>query len=217
MPVRGPGAGFWDPRGGSELGIHHRGWGFGGGSGRLGMPVRGRGAWFWDSRGGSELGIDHRGWGFGGGSGGLGMRLRGQGAWFRIQEGGQSWEFIREGRGLEVRVGARHACERARSWVLDPRRGVRVGNSPQRVGVRRWEWRAGHACERARSLVSDPRGGSELGIHHRGWAFGGGSRGLGMRLRGQGAWFWIQEEGQSWEFITEGRGLEVGVGGWACV
>ena len=48
------------------------------------------------------------------------------------------------------------------------RGGVRVGNSPQRVGVWRWEWGAGHACERARSLVSDQRGRLELGIHHRG-------------------------------------------------
>ena len=38
-----------------------------------------------------------------------------------------------------------------------------------------------------------------------------------MRLRWQGAWFRIREGGQSWEFTTKGRGLEVGGGGWACV
>ena len=38
-----------------------------------------------------------------------------------------------------------------------------------------------------------------------------------MRLRRQGAWFRIREGGQSWEFITKGRGSEVGVGGWACI
>ena len=35
-----------------------------------------------------------------------------------------------------------------------------------------------------------------------------------MRLRGQGAWFRIREGSWSWEFITEDRGSEVGVGGW---
>ena len=33
-----------------------------------------------------------------------------------------------------------------------------------------------------------------------------------MRLRGQGAWFQIREGDHSWEFTTEGRGLEVGGG-----
>ena len=74
-----------------------------------------------------------------------------------------------------------------------------------------------HACERAKSLVSDPRGGSELGIVHRGYRFRGERGGLGMRARGQGAWFRIREGGQSWELFTEGIGLEVSVGGWACV
>ena len=63
----------------------------------------------------------------------------------------------------------------------------------------------------------DPRGGSELGFVHRGKGFGDGSGGLGMPVRGRGAWFWIREGGQSWEFTIEGRGSEVGVGGWACV
>ena len=38
-----------------------------------------------------------------------------------------------------------------------------------------------------------------------------------MPVRGRGARFRIREEGQSWEFTTEGRGSEVGVGGWACL
>ena len=33
-----------------------------------------------------------------------------------------------------------------------------------------------------------------------------------MPVRGRGAWFWIRKGGQSWEFTTEGRGLEVGGG-----
>ena len=61
-------------------------------------------------------------------------------------------------------------------------------------------------------MVSDPRRGSELGIVHRGYRFGGESGGLGMRVRGQGAWFRIREGVQSWELITEGRDSKVRVG-----
>ena len=50
-------------------------------------------------------------------------------------------------------------------WI---REGARVGNSPQRVGVWRWEWGFGLAFEGAGSLVSYSRGRSELGIHLRG-------------------------------------------------
>ena len=36
---------------------------------------------------------------------------------------------------------------------------------------------------------------------------------LGMPVRGPGAWFWIREGDQSWEFTIEGRGSKVGLGG----
>ena len=80
-----------------------------------------------DPRGGSEVGIVHRGKGFGGESGGLGMRVRGQRAWFRIREEGQSWGLFTKGTGSKVRVGAGHACERARSSVSDLRGGSELG------------------------------------------------------------------------------------------
>ena len=43
-----------DPRGGSELGIDHRGYRFGGESGALGMRVRGQGAWIRIREGGQS-------------------------------------------------------------------------------------------------------------------------------------------------------------------
>ena len=107
------------------------------------------------------------------------MSVRGQGAWFWIREGGQGWQLFTEGRGSEVRVGA------------------------------------GHECERAKSLVSDPRGGLGLAIVHRGKGLGGESGGLGISVRGQGAWFRIREGGQGWELFIEERGSEVGVEGWS--
>ena len=74
-----------EPRGGSGLGVVHKGKGFRGESGGLGMSERAR-SLVSDPRGASGLGVDLRGKGLGGESGGLGMSVRGQGAWFRIQE-----------------------------------------------------------------------------------------------------------------------------------
>ena len=54
-------------------------------------------------------------------------------------------------------------------------------------------------------MVLDPRGGSRLGIVLRGQGLGGESGGLGMSVRGQGAWFHIGEEDQGWQLFTEGR------------
>ena len=56
-----------------------------------------------------------------------------------------------------------------------------------------------------------------MGINHRRYRFGGESGGLGMHVKGQGAWIWIREGGQRWELFTKGTGSEVRVEGWACV
>ena len=64
-------------------------------------------------------------------------------------------------------------------------------------------------------MVFYPRWGSGLGVVHRGKGFGSESGGLGMSVRGQGAWFRIREGDQDWQLFTEGRDLEVRVGGWA--
>ena len=64
-------------------------------------------------------------------------------------------------------------------------------------------------------MVSDPKGGSGLRVVHRGKRLGGESGGLGMSVRGQGAWLFIRDGGLDWELIRVGRGSEVRVEGWA--
>ena len=136
--------------------------------GGAGHAFEGQGAWFRSERGvkvgNSPQRVGVQRWE----GGGAGHAFEAAESLVSDPREGQSWEFISEGRGSEVGVGGWACVREGRELGFGSVRGVKVWNSSQRVGLRRWEWGAGHAFEGAGSLVSDPRGGSELGIHHRG-------------------------------------------------
>ena len=101
------------------------------------MRLRGQVAWFWIREGVQswEFTTESRGPEVGGGAR---HAFEGAGSLVSDPREGQSWKFIIEGRGSEVGGGARHAFKGARSLVFGSKRGVRVGNSSQRIGLRRW-------------------------------------------------------------------------------